>query len=64
MLMLPSPLLLWDSMVATPSIPDSASSSTWVIRVSTTAADAPGYSTDTETTGGSIAGSSRSVRRV
>ena len=64
MLMLPSPLLLCDSIVSTPSMPASASSSTCVMRVSTTAADAPGYSTETETIGGSIAGSSRSVRRV
>ncbi len=64
MLMLPSPLLLWDSIVSTPSIPDRESSSTCVIRVSTTAAEAPGYSTETDTTGGSMAGSSRSVRRV
>ena len=42
MLMLPSPLLLCDSMVSTPSMPDSASSSTCVMRVSTTAAEAPG----------------------
>ncbi len=36
------PLRLRDSMVSMPSMPDSASSSTWVMRVSTTAAEAPG----------------------
>ena len=36
------PLRLLDWIVSMPSIPDSASSSTCVMRVSTTAADAPG----------------------
>ena len=36
------PLTLRDWIISIPSMPDSASSSTWVIRVSTTAADAPG----------------------
>jgi hypothetical protein len=41
MLMPDRPLALRDSMVFTPSIPDSASSSTCVMRVSTTEAEAP-----------------------
>ena len=36
------PLTLRDSIVSMPSMPDSASSSIWVTRVSTTAAEAPG----------------------
>ena len=36
------PLTLRDSIVSTPSMPESASSSTCVMRVSTTLADAPG----------------------
>ena len=36
------PLTLLDWIVSMPSMPDSASSSSWVTRVSTTAADAPG----------------------
>ena len=36
------PLTLRDSMVSMPSMPASAASSTWVMRVSTTPADAPG----------------------
>ena len=35
------PLTLLDSIVSTPSMPDSASSSTCVTRVSTTCAEAP-----------------------
>ena len=42
MLMSELPLRLRDSMVLMPSMPDSASSSVWVMRVSTTLADAPG----------------------
>ena len=42
MLMLERPLTLRDSMVSMPSVPASASSRTWVMRVSTTAAEAPG----------------------
>lgn len=58
------PLRLRASMVSMPSMPASASSSTWVMRLSTTAADAPVYSTSTDTIGGSIAGNSRKVSRV
>ena len=36
------PLTLRDSMVSMPSMPASASSRIWVMRVSTTAAEAPG----------------------
>ena len=36
------PLTLRDCRVSTPSMPESESSSTWVTRVSTTAAEAPG----------------------
>ena len=36
------PFWLRESMMSTPSMPASASSRIWVIRVSTTAADAPG----------------------
>jgi hypothetical protein len=42
MLMFDEPLRLRESMVLMPSMPASASSSAWVMRVSTTAADAPG----------------------
>src|SRR5688572_5665447 len=59
-----TPLRLRDSTVSMPSMPATASSSTCVIRVSTTAADAPGYATCTDTIGGSMFGSSRSVSRV
>ena len=42
MLMSELPLRLRDSMVLMPSIPESASSIVWVMRVSMTLADAPG----------------------
>ncbi len=64
MLMSELPLRLRASIVSMPSMPARASSSTWVMRLSTTAAEAPVYSTSTETIGGSIAGSSRRVSRV
>ena len=41
MLMLERPLRLLALMVSMPSMPASASSSTWVMRLSTTAAEAP-----------------------
>ena len=45
-------------------MPLTASSSTWVMRDSTTAADAPVYVVVTDTTGGSMFGNSRSGSRV
>src|SRR3546814_3402366 len=43
------PLRRRDWMISMPSMSDSAFSSTWVMRVSTNAAEAPGESTSTET---------------
>ena len=42
MLMREEPFWLLESMVLMPSMPDSASSSVWVMRVSTTLDEAPG----------------------
>jgi hypothetical protein len=46
-----------------PSMPARESSSTWVTWVSMILALAPGYSVRTVTTGGSMLGYSRTVRR-
>src|SRR5690606_32444712 len=56
------PSRLAERIVFTPSMPESSPSSTCVMRVSMTSADAPGYDDCTCTTGGTTSGCSRTVR--
>ena len=48
-----------ERIISMPSTPAIRSSTSWVMRDSTTLAAAPGYATSTETIGGSMAGYSR-----
>lgn len=58
------PTRLFELIDLTPSIPLILSSRTWVILLSTIAADAPGYEVLMLTTGGSISGYSRSGKVI
>src|SRR5690625_404216 len=54
---------LLELMAVMPAMPATLSSSSWVTRAATTAAEAPMYSVRTDTMGGSMSGYSRRVRR-